>query len=93
MTIKIEAVSSCCGSKALILQIDKPVQRLHLQQLRQLGYQISEYYEKAGVLYLSEGSLIFRGAFGTCRFQINCNGADCSEKIEKLKNILAEIIK
>ena len=90
--IERREVKSCCAAKSVIFFLKKAVRKSQVPMFKEKGYNISEFYEKAGIFYLNNGGLIVQGPFGGTSLTIQCNAPDCVQKINQFEINLKEIL-
>ncbi len=91
MKVERFTVQACCGSTALILKIDQPLDKSHLAYLINQGFVEAEHFTKAGILYVDNSALTVTGPFGSDRLTVKCKVADCSQKINDFEVLLQQL--
>lgn len=85
-------IKSCCGSRVISFETDKPIRKFQLQPFRDQGYLIPEHFTNAGQFYVQKGWLIATATFGATRISVRCNGENCPELMDAFSSTLEEAI-
>lgn len=84
-------VSSCCGSKSRILDLDKAIKKNHLAFFADKGYLIPEHYTKSGIFFVQKKFFTATASFGSTKIRLGCSGKDCEEKVNEFKEFLKQL--
>jgi len=77
-----------CAKEQVLLEINKPFDKAHLQFFIGTGFSENKTYGNLGLLYIETINLVAIGPFGSNRLNIKCKTANCQNDIIKLEDIL-----
>lgn len=83
---------SCCGSKSLIFETDKPVRKSQVQLFKDKGYFVPDNFLNVGIFYAKKGLLVATGSFGGNRLDVKCSGEQVSALLDEFQADLEEAI-
>ena len=90
--IKKQTFKACCGSKVVLLNLDKPVRKSQLYLFKEAGYLCPTNFENAGVFYVQQKTLIATGSMGGTKLNLRCSGPDCDKQISMFEELLEKAI-
>ena len=90
--IKKQTFKSCCGSKTVLLNLDKAVRKSQLHFFKDAGYLCPLNFENAGVFFVQQKTLIATGALGGLKLNLRCSGPDCDKQIAAFEELLEKAI-
>ena len=82
----------CCGSKAFILEVDKPIRKSQIDFFKQNGYDVPSVYADNGIFYAKKGALVATCAFGVNRVQLRCGTTVKESEIDSFQEILEKAV-
>lgn len=83
---------SCCGSKALFFETDKPIKKSQIQVFKNANYSLPDYFYKAGIFYVQLGTLVANSSYGATRISVRCGGPTCDEQLKAFESLLETAI-
>lgn len=92
MTTKRTIHKLCCGSKAMILQIDKAIRKSQIDVFIKNGYTVPENYLRSGIFYVKKGDLVATCAYGTTKVQVRFTNLVSEQEIDHFQSILETAI-
>ncbi len=92
MTTKRIVHKLCCGSKAMIMEIDKAIRKSQIDTFKQNGYTVPDNYTRSGIFYAKKGNLIATCAFGTTKVQVRTTNIISDKEIDYFQEILEKAI-
>ena len=95
MTIKRTIVKSCCGGSggSVMLYLDRPITRNHLQIFKDNGYTIPPHYENQGILYLRKDTLVATASFGMTKINVKVGQHNREQQLTAFEQLLEEALK
>ena len=92
MLKKLQTKSSCkCQKSQTMFELDKPIEKEHLQLFQNTQFTQAPNYTRLGLVYLESGGLIAHGSIGSSRIQVKCKNNKCDNDIIQLEDILKRI--
>jgi hypothetical protein len=91
MKVERFTVQACCGTKSLIFKTNRPIVKSDIEGLVKLGFVESANFTKAGVMYLTNETLIVSGPIGSDRLQVKCKFGDCTTKVNDFEVLLQQL--
>lgn len=84
---------SCCGGKAYILQLQKPIRKDHMEAFEKIGYETPPVYKKAGLFYVQKKGLVATAPYGSTKIQLRISNRTANAIIVEFENLLDELTK
>lgn len=84
---------SCCGGKAYILQLQKPIRKDHMESFEKAGYETPAIYKKAGLFYVQKKGLAATASYGSTKIQLRVNNRTANAIIVEFENLLDSLTK
>lgn len=91
MITSTQSYKSCCGNKSFIVELDKPLQKLHILLFKEAKYTVPKNYYDYGVFYIlkqvNTDMIIANTSFGSNRVSLKCSGQNCQPLIDELLSL------
>ena len=91
MPVSKHSVKSCCRSKSYIFEIDKAINKSHLDLFKAAGYVAPPNFAAAGVFYVRGHGLVATTSFGSRKINVKCSGNECPQVLSSFEQILISI--
>jgi hypothetical protein len=91
MLISRYTIQSCCGGQSLIFKTNRSISKLDIASLVALGFVEATNFTKAGIMYLTNETLIVSGPIGSDRLQVKCKFGDCTTKVNDFEVLLQQL--
>lgn len=84
-------MNACCGKTQIILQLDFPLEKKHLQLFLNSNFIEVKNYINSGIMFVEDTNLTASGPIGSNRLQIRCKTTDCEKSSIIIENIINNI--
>lgn len=91
MKVEKLVIQACCGKKAVIFKIDRPIDMSLLQFLTSNGFTLADHFTKAGMLYADNSALIITGPIGSDKISAKCKKPDCDQIFNDFEALLVKM--
>lgn len=89
MVVIKHEIQSCCGNKAFLWEIPKPIRRENLQKFIDAGFSAPLSFAEVGIFYIEKDGLIVSGAYLNTKLNLRLTkGKDCTKVLTDFETII-----
>lgn len=86
-------IQGCCGnSGSIVLQMDKPIMKNHVDLFIKSGYTSPIHYLNSGIFYVRKNTLVATASFGLSKINVRCGAHKREEQLTELEQLLEQAI-
>lgn len=84
-------IKACCGRKAVIYRVDRPLSKDTIASFVKIGFNESAHFTSSGILYVDNLDFILTGPLGSDRLQVKCKKPNCDQNLNDFEQLLQQL--